>query len=295
MAALGLDPAMASGGVIALRSAAAGALALAFGGAPLGVLLIARRMSLMGDALSHGILVGAALAFLVAGRDPVALTIGALAAALVVSSLSSLLARTRRLPEDAAFAVVYLPALAAGVVLMSRSAGPEALEGMLFGAPGALDGSGLLLAATAASASLIALALFIRGFVAESVDPGAARARGAGGWLHLLLMMLVALNLVAGFRAFGALMTVALMMIPAAASRFCARGYAGQAGAAIVIAALASGLGLVIAARVGVEPGAVMTLCAAALFALSGVFGANGGLVVTLLGRSRLAGRPPVA
>jgi len=293
MAALGLDPSLAPVGAIALRSAAAGALALAFGGAPLGVLLIARRMSLMGDALSHGILPGAALAFLLAGRDPVALTVGALAAALVVSSLSSLLARTRRLPEDAAFAVVYLPALAAGVVLMSRSAGPEALEAMLFGEAGALDRGGLLLAATAASASLIALALFIRGFVAESVDPGLER--GAGRWLHLLLMMLVALNLVAGFRAFGALMTVALMMIPAAAARFWAKGYAGQAGAAIVIAALASGLGLVIAAKVGTEPGAVMTLCAAGLFALSGLIGTNGGLLVTLQGRSRLAGRPPVA
>jgi zinc/manganese transport system permease protein len=298
MAALGFDPsglAHGAAGGLVLKTAAAGALSLAFGGAPLGVLLIARRMSLMGDALSHGILLGAAAAFLVAGRDPLALTLGALAAALVVTGLSSLLARTRRLPEDAAFAVVYLPALAAGVVLMSRKAGSEALEAMLFGAAGSLDRGGLILAAGAASASLIALALFIRGFVAESVDPGFTRAEGAGGRLHLLFMMLVALNLVAGFRAFGALMTVALMMIPAAGARFWARGWAGQAGVAIAISALASGAGLVIAAMAGVEPGAVMTLCAAALFAASGLVGLNGGLIVTLAGRRRLAGRAPVA
>jgi zinc/manganese transport system permease protein len=290
---LGLAP--AAGAEAALRGGAAGALALAFGGAPLGVLLIARRMSLMGDALSHGILLGAAVAFLIAGRDPLVLTLGALAAALVVTGLSSLLARTRRLPEDAAFAVVYLPALAAGAALMSRKAGPEALEAMLFGAAGALDRSGLFLAAAAATASLIGLALFVRGFVAESVDPGFARAEGVGGGLHLLLMMLVALNLVAGFRAFGALMTVALMMIPAAAARFWARGYAGQAGVAIALSAAASGLGLLIAARAGLEPGAVMTLSAAALFAASGLLGANGGLIVTLAGRRRLAGRPQVS
>src|SRR5271167_4588041 len=87
-------------------TAAAGSLALAFGGAPLGVLLIARRMSLSGDALSHGILPGAAIAYLLAGPNPLALTVGALVAALVVVGLSSLLARTRRLPEDAAFAVI---------------------------------------------------------------------------------------------------------------------------------------------------------------------------------------------
>ena len=57
-------------GDLALRSAAAGGLALAFGGAPLGVLLIARRMSLSGDALSHGILPGAAIAFLLCGPNP---------------------------------------------------------------------------------------------------------------------------------------------------------------------------------------------------------------------------------
>ena len=298
MAAPGLAlSSLASGAVggLALKTAAAGALSLAVGGAPLGTLLIARRMSLMGDALSHGILLGAAAAYLLAGPDPLALTLGALAAALVVTALSSLLARTRRLPEDAAFAVVYLPALAAGVVMMSRKAGSEALEAMLFGAAGSLDRGGLILAAGAASASLIALALFVRGFVAESVDPGFTRAEGAGGRLHLLFMMLVALNLVAGFRAFGALMTVALMMIPAAAARFWARGWAGQAGVAIAISALASGAGLVNAALAGVEPGAVMTLWAAALFAASGLIGVNGGLFVTLARRRRLAGRAPLA
>jgi zinc/manganese transport system permease protein len=280
---------------LALRSAAAGALALAFGGAPLGVLLIARRMSLMGDALSHGILLGAAAAFLIAGRDPLALTLGALAAALVVTALSSLIARSRRLPEDAAFAAVYLPALAAGVVLVSRRGGSEALEAMLFGAAGALDRDGLVLAAGAASASLIALALFVRGFVVESLDPAQARIAGHGRALHLLFMALVALNLVAGFRAFGALMTVALMMIPAAAARFWARGWAGQAAVAIALSAAASLAGLVIAAPTGVEPGAAMTLSAAALFAVSALFGRAGGLIAGRSARKELARRAPLA
>jgi len=277
-------------GDLALRSAAAGGLALAFGGAPLGVLLIARRMSLSGDALSHGILPGAAIAFLLCGPNPLALTLGALVAALVVVSLSSLLARTQRLPEDAAFAVIYLSALALGVLLLARTAGPEALEALLFGATTALDRNGLLLAASAATATLVALALFIRGFVAESVDPQFVRAQGGrtGGLLHILLMMLVALNLVAGFRAFGALMTVGLMMIPAAGARFWAKGFAGQALVAIGLSAAASITGLLIAARIGVEPGAVMTLAAAALFAVSGLIGVNGGLVRSLGARRRL-------
>ena len=273
----------------AVRGAAAGGIALAFGGGPLGVLLVARRMSLSGDALSHGILPGAALAYLLCGPNPWALTLGALAAALAVTGASSLLARSRRLPEDAAFAVIYLPALALGVLMLAHRADPEALEAMLFGAASGLDRSGLFLAAGAASVTLVALALFARGFIAESVDPGSRSVeRKTGAMLHLLLMMLVALNLVAGFRAFGALMTVGLMMIPAAAARFWARGYGGQALAAIVLSAASSIIGLVIAARLDVEPGAVMTLCAAALFAVSAAFGPQGGALIGLRGHWRL-------
>jgi len=271
------------------RSAAAGALALAFGGAPLGVLLIARRMSLVGDALSHGILPGAAIAYLLFGRDPAALTIGALLAGLVLAAASSLLARTGRLPEDASFAVFYLSALALGVLLMGRQQNLEVLHEMLFGAAGAMGRDAVVLSAVAATATLVAMALFIRGFLAESADPVFTRSVGVQARaLHLLLMMLVALNLVAGFRAFGALMTVGLMMIPAAAARFWAKGYGGQAAIAVLISATASLAGLLVAAWKGIEPGAAMTLSAASLFALSGIFGRVGGLVQNLPGRAHL-------
>ena len=280
-----------SGAEFALPMALAGGLALALGGAPLGVLLIARRMSLVGDALSHGILPGAALAYLIAGPDPVAMTIGALLAGFVVAGLSSLLARTKRLPEDAAFAVFYLSALAFGVLILGRNANAEVVFDLLFGAAKGLDTTALLVSAGAATATLFVLALFIRGFLAESADPVFMRASGLpGGLLHLLLMLLVALNLVAGFRAFGALMTVGLMMIPAAAARFWARSYVGQAGTAVLISALSSGAGLFLAHRFGAEPGATMTLTAASLFALSALVGSNNGLLQNLPGRTHLEG-----
>jgi zinc/manganese transport system permease protein len=283
--------ALHAAGDFALPTALAGALALAMGGAPLGVLLVARRMSLVGDALSHGILPGAALAYLVAGPDPVALTLGALGAGFLVAGLSSLLARTGRLPEDAAFAVFYLSALALGVIILGRSTNPEALHELLFGAAKALDATALVVSAGAATATLFALALFLRGFLAESADPVFMRASGLrGGLLHLLLMLLVALNLVAGFRAFGALMTVGLMMIPAAASRFWGRSYVGQAAAAVLISALASGFGLFAAHTLNVEPGAAMTLMAAGLFTLSALAGPNNGLLQNLPGRTHLEG-----
>lgn len=276
---------------IALKSAVAGALALAFGGAPLGVLLIARRVSLIGDALSHALLPGVAIAYLTIGPEPGALTAGALIAALIVAGLSTILARTRRLPEDASLAVFYLTALALGIILIGPNVDAESVHELLFGAPDALDRQGLLLAAVAATATLMAMAFFIRGFIAETADPNFMRAVGADGkWLHLLLMALVALNLVAGFRAFGALMTVGQMIVPAAAARFWARTYVNQAGLAIALSAAASAFGLVFAPRLGAEPGALMTLTAAALFFGSALFGANKGLLRNLPGRGHLEG-----
>jgi zinc/manganese transport system permease protein len=276
---------------VALASAAAGALALAFGSAPLGVLLIARRMSLVGDGLSHAILPGAAVAFLLAGDDPFALTAGALVAGLSVAALASLLARARRLPEDASFAVFYLGALAIGVLLLGREDRADELLHLLFGSTEGLDAGGLILAATAASATLIALALFLRGFLAESADPVFMRTTGhTGGWLQLVLMVLVALNLVAGFRAFGALMTVGLMMIPAASARYWARAYGGQAAVAVGLSAAAGLVGLLLATALEVEPGAAMVLTAGLLFAGSALFGRVGGLVQSLPGRAHLEG-----
>ncbi|MEI9889976.1 MAG: metal ABC transporter permease [Caulobacteraceae bacterium] len=181
--------------LVALKSAAAGAVALAFGGAPLGVLMIARRLSLMGDAMSHGILPGIAIAFLMAGANPLALLAGALIAGLVVAGLSSLLARTGKLPDDAAFAIFYLSALALGILLLGRAHDPEAVQTLLFGSTTALDRGGLLLAGGAASATLIGLALFLRGVVGEGADPLFMRTSGARfGLAHLLLMLLLALT-----------------------------------------------------------------------------------------------------
>lgn len=276
---------------MALKSAAAGALSLALGGAPLGVLLVARRMSLMGDAMSHALLPGVAIAYLLAGPNPFAITLGALIAALVVAAASSLFSRSRAVPEDASFAVFYLTALAVGVLMLGQHAGEELLHDLLFGAPQVMDAHGLILAAIAATATLVSLAVFIRGFLAEGADPMFMRAARAPGWaLHILLMMLVALNLVAGFRAFGALMTVAMMMIPAASARYWARTYVGQACTAVVISMIASGVGLVLAELVHLEPGAVMTMAAAVLFGLSAIFGPINGLIQNLPGRAHLEG-----
>src|SRR5699024_8233509 len=99
-----------------MRRALVAVVALALGCAPIGVLLVLRRMSLVGDALSHAVLPGAALGFLVGGLSLFYLGLGGLLAGLVVALLSGAVSRLTPQREDASFAAFYLISLALGVL-----------------------------------------------------------------------------------------------------------------------------------------------------------------------------------
>src|SRR5258707_1949493 len=102
-----------------MRRALAAAIALALGGAPIGVFLMLRRMSLVGDAMAHAILPGAAIGFLLSGLNLFAMTAGGLVAGFTVAILAGGVARTTEMKEDASLATFYLVSLALGVAIVS--------------------------------------------------------------------------------------------------------------------------------------------------------------------------------
>ena len=116
-----------------MRRALVGVITLALSGAPVGVFLMLRRMSLTGDAMAHAILPGAALGYLVAGFSLPAMTMGGLAAGIVVATLAGLVARLTVLKEDASLAAFYLISLALGVTIISMKGSAVDLFHVLFG------------------------------------------------------------------------------------------------------------------------------------------------------------------
>src|SRR5947209_15346999 len=102
-----------------MRRALAGVIALALGGAPIGVFLMLRRMSLVGDAMAHAILPGAAIGFLLSGLNLFAMTFGGLIAGFAVALLAGLVSRATELKEDASLAAFYLMSLALRVTIVS--------------------------------------------------------------------------------------------------------------------------------------------------------------------------------
>src|SRR5579871_2887077 len=102
-----------------MRRSLAGSIALALGACPIGVFLMLRRMSLVGDAMGHAVLPGAAVGFLLSGLNLYAMTAGGLVAGLLVAFASGFVARASELKEDASLAAFYLLSLAIGVTILS--------------------------------------------------------------------------------------------------------------------------------------------------------------------------------
>ena len=159
-----------------MRRALVGTFALSLSAAPIGVFLMLRRMSLIGDALSHAILPGAAVGFLLAGLSLLAMAGGGLIAGFLVAIGAGLIARATPLKEDASLAAFFLISLALGVVLVSAKGSNVDLMHFLFGSVLAVNNTTLILMAAIASVSLVVLALIWRPLVLECVDPGFLRS-----------------------------------------------------------------------------------------------------------------------
>jgi zinc/manganese transport system permease protein len=274
-----------------MRRALVGCLALSLSAPPLGVFLVLRRLSLIGDALGHAILPGVALGAAVFGLSLLAMSVGGVLAGLAVVLGAGLAARGTALREDASLAGFYLVALALGVAIVSTSGGRVDLMALLFGAVLAVDDPALLFMAGTASVTLVALAVMWRPLVIETFDPGFLRAaRGRGAVWHLAFLALVVLNLVAAFHALGTLMAVGLMMLPATAARFWSATLGGQVVAAALLAMLASAIGLTLSFHADVPTGPAIVLTAGALWLVSLAAGPQGSLLAQILRRPHFAG-----
>ena len=198
-----------------------------------GSYLVLRRMSLLGDAISHGVLPGLVIGFLLSGsRDLAPMFIGALIAAVITALGAELLKRRLRIDGDAAMGVVFTTLFAAGVLLIHRYAGQVDLDpgcvlygqaeyaaldlwrGSIFGWHPPRTAISLL---AVAFVNLAVVTLFWKEFLIASFDSSLADSLGFRAMgVHLLLMALTALTTVAAFEAVGSILVVAMLVVPGA-------------------------------------------------------------------------------
>jgi manganese/zinc/iron transport system permease protein len=223
--------------------------------------LILRRMALMGDAVSHSVLPGLALAFLAFGsRGTGPMLAGALFAAVATTGLIELLHRPTRLKPDAATGIVFTCLFAAGVVLISLFADRVDLDqdcvlhgelaqipfepfvrfgGLTLGPPSVLR------MACAGAAVLALIALFYKELLVSSFDPALARCAGIRtGLVHHGLMAGVSVLVVFAFQSVGAILVIAMLILPGATAAFVSDRLPGRMAWSVVHAAISATAGL---------------------------------------------------
>lgn len=196
-----------------------------------GCLLVLRRMSLMGDAISHTVLPGIAIAFLVTdSRDPAAMVVGAIIVGLVTAFLVQAIHVLGRVEVGAAMGIVFTTLFAIGLVLMRRAIDHVDIhpDCVLYGAVelawfdqvsiGPIDvPRAAVVTSMALLGNVVILLLLAKEFKIAAFDPGLAASQGIRpGLMHYLLMTMTAATAVAAFETVGSILVIAMFIVPAA-------------------------------------------------------------------------------
>ena len=191
------------------------AAVLSLSGGLLGCILVLRRLALMGDALSHSLLPGIALAWLLFGPSTTALFVGALVAGLLTALGSALLSRLTRVKEDAAFGSLFIVFFGAGIAMVSKLPTQLNLSHVLFGDILGVGWAEIQIAAAVSIATVAMFVVFYRNILLETFDPLFHRATGGhGGLVHFGFLALTVLNLVAALQTMGQSCFAALVSSP---------------------------------------------------------------------------------
>jgi len=267
---------------------------LSFSVAPVGAFLVLRRLSLAGEAMAHAIVPGIVIAFVIAGLSVMSMITGGLIAGLSVAVLTTVLARSTVIREDAGLASLYLIALALGIFILSAAGSAVPLKSFLFGSVLGIDNETLALIAATATITLVSFAVLLRPLVINTIDPvfHASLSRRPG-IVGLWFMLLVVLNLLGAFKALGTLMAVGLMILPATAARYWVKTITAYLLLTFLFALVSCWAGLFISFHLSSVPsGPAIVLVAGGLFAISIVFGPQGLDIMRFIKKERVSHAP---
>lgn len=271
----------------------------------LGCFLVLRRLSMLGDAISHAILPGIVVAFMLTGsRASFPMFLGAVALGLLTTFLVQTLSRGG-VQGDAAIGVTFTALFAVGVVMVSRSVGKVDLDldcvlyGEIAYAPfDMVRGWGLAVPrAVLVNAGLLLLNLavvmaFYKQFKLCAFDPAMAAAVGIPVMgMHYLLMGLVSITTVGAFESVGAILVVAMLIVPAATAYLLTDRLSHMLALAVLVGVLSSAGGYLIAARVDCSIAGAISSVAGGLFALAFLFSPRHGVVTKRVAQYRLRRR----
>jgi zinc transport system permease protein len=233
----------------------------------IGVFLVQRRLSLMGDGIGHVAFMGVAGGLFI-GASPV---ITGIAAASVAGISMEYLRGKGRLAGDVALALIFYGGIAGGAVLTYLSGQANRVLGYLFGSVLTVDNQDLAILAVASVTVLVATTLWRRELFALCYDEEVAKASGLPvRRLNLMLALAAALTVGVTMRVVGILLVSAMLVLPVAAVQQLTTSFRQTVIWSMVAGAALSAGGLLVAFYANTSPGATIVLCAIAAFLVTG-------------------------
>lgn len=234
-----------------------------------GVHVVLRGMAFIGDAVSHAVFPGLAIAFWLQGS----LLLGGLTAGLVTAVLISLVSQNRRLKEDSVIGIFFAGAFALGIVIISRVPGYSgSLQQFLFGSITGVNDSDVLVVAGTCLGVLLLLVGLHKEFMTVGLDREMARAqRLPVVALDLALYVIVTVVVVVSVQAIGNILVLALLVTPAATARLLTDRIGVMMVLAPLLGAVSALVGIYLSWSIDLPAGATIVLVATTLFALAGV------------------------
>ena len=262
----------------------------------IGNYLILRRMALVGDAISHSILPGIAIAFLLAGsRNTSVMFIGALAAGILTTVIIEIIHKRSRVKQDAAIGIAFTTLFAIGVVLISLYADRVDLdqECVLYGEIGfvwmapptylgniALGPQPVVRMAFVTLVTAALIVLFYKELLVSSFDPGLAASVGINATvMHYALMSMLSIVVVSAFEAVGAILVIAMLILPGATASLLSQRLPAVLALSVLHGALSAVLGMHLAVWLDCSTAAAMVVMGAVLFVLAWIFSPRAGLL----------------
>lgn len=258
----------------------------------LGCYLVLRRMAMLGDALSHAVLPGVVVAFLLTGSSGIAgLFLGALLAGLLTAGLIKLVSEFSRTKEDSAIGIVFTALFAVGIILIS-SLGRGThfdLKCFLFGDPLAVGRDDLIMMAVIAPVVLAIVFVLYHPLKLVSFDPVVAATMGISVTaMHYLLMGMLSATVVAGLKTTGVILVVAMVITPASAAYQLSNRLWPMLLLAGLFGAMSAAAGMSVAFITNSPTGPAMVLVATLIFACAMLFSPLDGVLFRTLRRYRV-------
>ncbi len=267
----------------------------------LGVYLVLRRMSLISDAISHAVLPGIAIAFILSGsRAPLPMLIGAGAFGVLTTVLIEWLNRSGKIQTDAATGIVFTALFAFGVVLISAKAGMVDLdqECVLYGEIAYSPWDELIVRGNSWGVrplwiigfvgllNVLFITVFYKELKISTFDAALATSLGfSASLIHYALMGLVSLTTVASFETVGAILVVAMFVVPAATAYLLSERLSGMIGWVVALSALIAAAGYAVARLLDASIAGSMTMVAGGLFGIAFLLSPKHGTIVRWIGR----------